>query len=356
MLIRTVRYLILVMAGLVLATSPGCLPKTQRPAFYVIGASTIGKFDPVNGIPTTWKEDPTHHLRGPALSPDGQWVGYFRCVLDEACDLWVAEANGQEERFLAGPFLPLLYAPPRSLQWSSDGRYIAFRAAMAESQKKQGVYILSADTGNIVHSLVGGNHLAWAPSSPRVALIWQDRDPPTENGLYIFDVENGEEDFVLQNHTERMLTEVAWLGDEEHVLIVARSTVSSSTYRVYLVNVNDGSLEEIPVRDDTSNNRDIYSLQVAPAGQRLAFLFRYASCDGDCRDDVVVINLDTHDEQWIETPVGSDLVWSPNGKCILFECAGPLEPPGKICLVSPDDGKVSEVVTSEDQPIWSLSW
>lgn len=357
MIVRIIRYLTLTVTILMLATSPGCFSKAQRPAFYTMSDSlvddfTISKLDPLTGTSDVWKKDNVYYLRDPVLSPDGQRVSYFKCIYDEVCDLWVAEANGRDERFLAGPFLPLLYAPPLSPQWSADGRHIAFRASMPESQKKEGLYVLSASSGRVVHSLVGRISFVWAPASPRIALIWQDREP-LKNGLYIFDVESGAEDFVLPNHTERLLTEVMWLTDEEHVLVVAFNTGRPSNERIYLVSIDDGSFEEIPVHSaDEALERYTYHLCIAPDGQRFAFKLSY---DNSTEQGIVVMDLDTGDEQWIETPVGGNIAWSPDSKHILFDCISH-SLPNEICLVSLDDGKISEIVVSKDQWIMDISW
>lgn len=357
MIIRTIRYLTLIVTILVFATSPGCFSKTQQPAFYTVSNSLVGDFtinqlDPLTGTSAIWKQDNVYYLRDPVLSPDGQRVSYFKCIYDEVCNLWIAKANGQDERFLAGPFLPLLYAPPGSPQWSSDGRYIAFQASMPENRKKAGIYILSASSGRIVHSLIGRISFVWVPSSSRIALIWQDREP-LKNGLYIFDVESGAADFILSNHPERILTEVMWLMDKKHVLVVAFNTGLPSNERIYLVNIDDGSLEEISVHSaDEALERYVSSPRIAPDGQRFLFGLSYAQ---STEEGIVIIDLETGNEQWIETPVGGTIEWSPDSKYIMFDCIS-YSLPDKICLVSLDDGKLSEIVVSQDQWIRDISW
>ena len=344
----------IVLVMLIMITLSECAQaKTQRPILfstYVNDAYAIVTVNPSKGDLLTWKENDQNALRAPILSPDGRQVLYFECRVEVQCDLRVAKLNGQADRRLAGPFLAPFW---RDIQWSPSGRHIALRALTADTQEKV-VYVLSVETGDIVRSFVEGQSFTWTSSS-QIAMIWQRE--PLKSGLYIIDVEQGEEKFILLNDPERLLTDIVGQVDKEHLLIIAHSSARQFVDRAFVLRVSDGSLEEIPIRNDDGAKREIHYLQIAPSGKRLSFELDHLSREGNQQESLALLDLETSEEYVFNIKVESYLLWSPDGRHILFTCGGKAanRPKSSLCLASPDDGTVKRTFTGESI-IWDLSW
>ncbi len=131
--------------------------------------------------PRPLRVDDIFHLkdvRGPDLSPDGQWVAYAVTELDakedEArTDIWMAPTAGGEPVRLTSA-KKSSHAP----RFSPDGRFIAFLSGR-EGEHAQ-VYLLDRRGGDALRLTdykASVSDLEWSPDSKRLALVVHDVDP-----------------------------------------------------------------------------------------------------------------------------------------------------------------------------------
>jgi dipeptidyl aminopeptidase/acylaminoacyl peptidase len=117
-------------------------------------------------------------VRGPALSPDGQWLAYTLTELDAKedkarTDVWMAPTAGGEPLRLTSA-----KKPSNAPRFSPDGRFIAFLSAR-EGDHAQ-VYLLDrrgGDAQRLTDYKASVSDLAWSPDSKRLALVVHDVDP-----------------------------------------------------------------------------------------------------------------------------------------------------------------------------------
>jgi len=123
-------------------------------------------------------------LRGPQLSPDGQWIAYTVRVADVAkdkflTDLWMSRWDGSEHLRLtqSGDVAG-------GVRWSPDGRFLSFLAARAEEadkgRKSSQVWRFDRRGGDAQRLTdLPGNvaDYAWSPDGQRLVLAVDEPDP-----------------------------------------------------------------------------------------------------------------------------------------------------------------------------------
>jgi len=112
-------------------------------------------------------------VRGPELSPDGNWVAYTVTTVDSAKDksdndIWMTSWDGATTiRVTSSP------ESETSPRWSPDGRYLAFLSGRQEGKGAQ-IWLLDRRGGEAqrVTQVKGGiSGFAWSPDSKRIVLV-----------------------------------------------------------------------------------------------------------------------------------------------------------------------------------------
>jgi TolB protein len=121
----------------------------------------------------------------PAWSPDGTKIAFARYWPEREEEVWVMDADGQNEKMLTNKG----YSPC----WSPDGRKIVFysyRDAWSTWQSAD-IYVMDADGGNVERLTEPGPaddcHPAWSPDGKKIAFCSREEDDPTE--IYVMDAD-----------------------------------------------------------------------------------------------------------------------------------------------------------------------
>jgi len=153
-------------------------------AFAELGAIPLEDGKPV-GAPLRLTDQPGD-ARHPAVSPDGDWIAYYRIVGDER-DVWVIPAGG-------GKPVRLTDDPASDMHpaWSPDGTSLAFSSDRAG---KPDIWVLPMANGKatgeptrVTRGAVSAYAPSWAPDGGEIAFIGVDRN---ESDVWIVRADGG---------------------------------------------------------------------------------------------------------------------------------------------------------------------
>ena len=163
------------------------LPTARRSILYAHGASEwldVLRVDPKSSVITRFL--PGTAAEEVALSPDGRWLLYVA-----ADGLWRSRPDGSERLQLAGNSPRLVIHGPR---WRRDSRFVLF----SEQQgAKNQIYLVPAEGGApraILDAKHWRDHPDWSPDGKSLVFSILEEPqpgPPTDNGVYFFELENG---------------------------------------------------------------------------------------------------------------------------------------------------------------------
>ena len=230
----------------------------------------------------------------PQVSPDGAWVAYVVTSNDRGADearsaVWMVSWDGSQH-------LPLTAAADgtEKPRWSPDGRYLAFMATPAGSEKAQ-IMLLDRRGGNArqLTSVAGDIGVyAWAPDGKRLVLTMVTG----ESGA-------GPKPIVIDA--------LHFKQDEEGYLR------SGSGRHLYLFDVDANRLD--PLTTGAQFNEDLPAW--SPDGRLIAFVRTHEKgADPDGREDIAVIEpVPGAAARLIVRPYAPNnqkLAWSPDGSAI----------------------------------------
>jgi dipeptidyl aminopeptidase/acylaminoacyl peptidase len=230
----------------------------------------------------------------PQVSPDGAWVAYVVTSNDRGADearsaVWMVSWDGSQH-------LPLTAAAEgtEKPRWSPDGRYLAFMATPAGSEKAQ-IMLLDRRGGNArqLTSVAGDIGVyAWAPDGKRLVLTMVTG----ESGA-------GPKPIVIDA--------LHFKQDEEGYLR------SGSGRHLYLFDVDANRLD--PLTSGAQFNEDLPAW--SPDGRLIAFVRTHEKgADPDGREDIAVIEPVPGAPARVVVrpyaPNNQKLAWSPDGSAI----------------------------------------
>jgi dipeptidyl aminopeptidase/acylaminoacyl peptidase len=233
-------------------------------------------------------------LSDPQVSPDGAWVAYVVTSNDRGADearsaVWMVSWDGSQH-------LPLTAAAEgtEKPRWSPDGRYLAFMATPAGSEKAQ-IMLLDRRGGNArqLTSVAGDIGVyAWAPDGKRLVLTMVTG----ESGA-------GPKPIVIDA--------LHFKQDEEGYLR------SGSGRHLYLFDVDANRLD--PLTSGAQFNEDLPAW--SPDGRLIAFVRTHEKgADPDGREDIAVIEPVPGAPARVVVrpyaPNNQKLAWSPDGSAI----------------------------------------
>ena len=232
----------------------------------------------------------------PQVSPDGLWVAYVVTANDRDADearsaIWMVSWDGSQ-RLALTPAADGTGKP----KWSPDGRYLAFIATPAGSEKGQ--IMLLDRRGGDARALTGVTgeigEYAWAPDGKRLAYTMVPADVGSAPKPIVIDA-------------------LHFKQDGDGYLAQARQR------HLYLLDVDGKHTEQLTA--DPQFNEDLPTW--SPDGRRIAFIrTRGQVVDPDGREDVAVVEpVAGAAARSIVRPYAPNtqkLAWSPDGASIAY--------------------------------------
>jgi len=312
--------------------------------------------------------DDLHKIRAvgdPQRSPDGKWVAYTVATFDvekdkRDSDIWMASWDGAQQirvTFTAD-------SGESSPRWSPDGRYLSFLASRGnEEEKKRGAQLWLIDrAGGEAQKLTdvkgGVGDYAWSPDGKRIAFVSSDLDPRDEpeqmegwkrktappividryhfkqdregylqklySHIWVFDVAAKKAEQVTKGTADD--SSPAWSPDGSRLAFVGRRDPAADRNEnsdVFVVDARAGAEPtKLTTFVGTNSGRPAWS----PDGQWIAYLQgEEAKYSAYQQSTVAVVAARGGPAKLLasalDRPVTGPLVWTPDGKALLFEVA-----------------------------------
>jgi dipeptidyl aminopeptidase/acylaminoacyl peptidase len=235
-------------------------------------------------------------LSDPQVSPDGGWVAYVVTTNEREPDearsaIWMVSWDGRERLALTAAADGT--GKPR---WSPDGRYLAFMATPAGSDKAQ-IMLLDRRGGDAraLTSVAGDiGEYAWSPDGKRLAFTMKQSDAGSPPKPIVIDARHFKQD------------EDGYLASEH-----AR--------HLYLFDIEGKRSEQLTT--DPGFNEDLPTW--SPDGRRIALIRTHEQgADQDGREDIAVVEpaAGAAPRTIVRTfaPNTQKLAWSPDGTLIAY--------------------------------------
>jgi Tol biopolymer transport system component len=207
----------------------------------------------------------------PAWSPDGRQVAFLR-EQGNTVGIYAVGALGGVERKL----LDLAYGRYFDLEWSPDGRFLAFAGKTDprepyNSPRSAAIFLLSVDTHEkrqltFPRELARDSRFAFSPEGRTLAFLRHDE---YTTALWRVPVEGGEPAKVHQE--ANWIGHLAWTADGQALVFSSAHEGGSKLFRIPAFG---GTPEPLPLSEDFA-----YYPAVAPRGNRLAFVRALSDSD-----------------------------------------------------------------------------
>ena len=277
---------------------------------------------------------------GPAWSPDGTRLAFRTRDFEESdWDISVAFADGSGvEQITENDWHDTEPA------WSPDGRIAYVTGTIGD-----GIWVIDPDDGTVEKLTKGHDdrHPMWSPDGTRIAFARRMLDFDSDYDIWVMDA-NGANPRQLTDN-DRWDEEPEWSPDGTRIAFHARTIVYDRTENqfkslddseIYVVNVNDGSIQQL-----TDNDQGDYAPVWSPDGARIAFNgYRGA------KYEIIVMDADgsnqqqlTHNSSWNRSPA-----WSPDGTRIAYSRRS-----SGIWVMDADGSNHKQLTIGHDRgPVW----
>jgi Tol biopolymer transport system component len=279
-------------------------------------------------------------VQTPAWSPDGRKIA-FVSRRDGNSEIYVINADGSGQENLTQH--PARDSHP---SWSRDGRKLAFESRRDGNSE---IYVMNADGSglrNVTRAPSNDLGPAWSPDGGAIAFVkiqgkCAGSGPGSRcsnnYGTYLY-VVNGD-----GSGLRRLTTQPAYLF--KHSWSADGKTIR---YGPYLVQADGSGQTEVPANFPSDG-------AWSPDGKRIAFVVIDTS-PGDHTDDAKaglwVVNADgSNRRQLTRYAVGSNPVWSPDGRRIAFKRF-----PADLYVVNADGSGLRRLTRHADNVPRSFAW
>jgi dipeptidyl aminopeptidase/acylaminoacyl peptidase len=272
----------------------------------------LGAGQAAAGAPTRRPLSPDDFYRSAEVadlecSPDGAWVAYVVTNNDRDADesrsaVWMVSWDGSQR-------LPLTNAAngTRSPHWSPDGRYLAYIAVPAGSDKGQ-IMVLDRRGGDARPLTIGAEEISdyrWSPDGKRLVLVVQKSGEEAAEGAKRAAAAKIPKPIVIDAlHFKEDEEGYLAAGDGQHLMLF-----DIEAKKLEALTADPGFNEDLPVW--------------SPDGRRIAFVRTHAKGpDADGREEIDVI--DAHPGAAPQTlsrpyaPNQQTLAWSPDGSLLAY--------------------------------------
>ena len=272
----------------------------------------------------------------PTISPDGQRVAYVVTATDWAHDAFVAQLWVRDLRTGTAQQLTRHEAGVGQIQWSPDGKWLAFTSTRVESRSQ--IFAMAYDGGEPVRltNVAGGvGAFAWRPDAGAIAFT----SSPSAADRKARDTTLGGYEVVRRDAAMQQL----------YTIDVAAALLSPQT----------GTLRTPPVP-----TYSVAGFDWSPDGTRIAFAAaRSPDAVAANSADIYVLTLTDNGVRAIVTQPGADNSphWSPDGRQLVFSSAmGETKNlyfrTTRLAVVSGDGGAVRPITAQFDEQPGFVDW
>jgi Tol biopolymer transport system component len=280
----------------------------------------------------------------PRWSPDGQRLAFLSLPLEEGLlsdkgELVVISADGAERETVAATGKTEIYSPV--LEWSPDGRKIAWESAARSDGVPAGINTVDVDSGQIVELAPGhpGAMPAWSPDGSLIAFVSYDKDP-ADSDIYIMEADGSNVRRLAETDGDDIGPR--WSPDGRRIIWWLRKEQGARP-DLLIAEVEDGKAKHLG-----SGSRPAWSSD----GRRIAFM----DLAEENNVDIFVLDLDSGERINVTSNPARDMwpTWSPDGVRIAFVSQRDA-PQGDIYLANAD-GSNMQRLTENDFTEVMLSW
>jgi Tol biopolymer transport system component/DNA-binding winged helix-turn-helix (wHTH) protein len=178
----------------------------------------------------------------PVWSPDGRYIAFFRfSEREKDLAIYVTAALGGSERRL---YKVNSYRKVDALDWSTDGKYLAFSDSASPSEASQ-IFLLSLDTLE-VHPLtspprgtLGDTTPAFSPDGKSLAFV---RDTLDVREIYVLPLPGGSPTQITFDHAD--IQGITWTPESDKLIFASSRQGQTSLWRI---SASGGTPQRLPI-------------------------------------------------------------------------------------------------------------